>query len=38
MIVNAGIERVVFDNGYPDKFALEILRDGGVRVEKYTEE
>lgn len=34
MIVNAGISRVVFSSGYPDDFSMEILRDGGVIVEK----
>ena len=36
MIVNAGIVRVVYGEGYPDEFALEIFREAGVRVERYT--
>ena len=35
MIVNAGIVRVVYGEGYPDEFALEILQEAGVRVERY---
>ena len=35
MIVNAGIVRVVYGEGYPDEFALEIFREAGVRVERY---
>lgn len=35
MIVNAGIERVVYREGYPDEFAMEILRQGCVAVDKY---
>ena len=35
MIVNAGIVRVVYGEGYPDEFALEILEEAGVRVERY---
>ena len=35
MIVNAGILRVVYDAGYPDPFALDILHEGGVMVECY---
>lgn len=38
MIVNAGIVRVVYEQGYPDPFAVEILTEGGVTLEKYTEE
>jgi len=34
MIVNSGISRVVYANGYPDNFALEILKEGGVAIEK----
>ena len=38
MIVNSGIKRVVYDQGYPDDFSLEIFRDGGVIIEKWEEE
>ena len=38
MIVNAGITRVVYQEGYPDEFSLEILKEGGVLLERYTEE
>ena len=38
MIVNAGIVRVVYGEGYPDAFALEIFREAGVAVECYQEE
>ena len=37
MIVNAGITRVVYGEGYPDDFALEIFRLAGVELEKYEE-
>lgn len=36
MIVNAGIKRVVYEQGYPDDFSREILAEGGVSVEQYT--
>ena len=36
MIVNAGVVRVVYGEGYPDAFALEIFEEAGVRVERYT--
>ena len=35
MIVNAGIRRVVYEEGYPDAFAIEIMREGGVLLERY---
>ncbi len=38
MIVNSGIVRVVYREGYPDDFSREILSEGGVILERYTEE
>ena len=38
MIVNAGISRVVYGEGYPDEFSLEILREGGVQLERVEQE
>jgi len=35
IIVNAGIRRVVYRNGYPDEFSMEMLREAGVRVEQF---
>ena len=35
MIVNSGIVRVVYREGYPDDFAREILKEGGVLLERY---
>ncbi|MCL2812265.1 MAG: cytidine/deoxycytidylate deaminase family protein [Clostridia bacterium] len=35
MIVNAGVCRVVYQNGYPDEFSMDLLREAGVRVEQY---
>lgn len=37
MIVNSGIRRVVYAQGYPDEFALEIFREAGVPVECFGE-
>jgi dCMP deaminase len=34
MIVNAGIVRVVYEEGYPDEFAVEIFHEGGVTLER----
>ena len=38
MIINAGIRRVVFQEGYPDKFTLEIFEEAGVKLEQYKPE
>ena len=35
MIVNAGISRVVYREGYPDDFAREIFSEGGVALERF---
>lgn len=37
MIVNTGIRRLVYIHPYPDHFSDEILREGQVQVEQYTE-
>ncbi len=34
IIINAGITRVVFAEGYPDKFALELFAEAGVAIER----
>ncbi len=38
MIINAGIKRVVYKEGYPDEFSMQLFKEAGTRVEKYTEE
>ncbi len=38
LIVNAGIKRVVYKQGYPDEFAVEVLHEAGVLVERYSED
>jgi dCMP deaminase len=35
MIVNSGISRVVYNEGYPDAFALQIFEMAGVRLERF---
>lgn len=35
MIINSGISRVVYENGYPDEFSLDLFRRSGVTVEKF---
>ena len=38
MIINAGITRVVYQEGYPDDFARELLKEAGVALERYEDE
>lgn len=38
MIVNAGIVRVVYEQGYPDEFSRIMLQEGGILLEKFEEE
>lgn len=35
IIINAGIKRIVYQEGYPDPFALELINEAGVLLEKY---
>ncbi len=35
MIVNSGIGKVIYGEGYPDDFALEIFKEAGVELLKY---
>ena len=37
LIINAGIVRVVYKNGYPDEFSLQLFKEANVKVEKYEE-
>ena len=35
MIINAGIKRIVYQEGYPDSFSLEIIDEAGVALERW---
>lgn len=35
MIINSGITRVVYSQGYPDEFSLQMFEEAGVKLEKY---
>ncbi|MBQ5926493.1 MAG: cytidine/deoxycytidylate deaminase family protein [Clostridia bacterium] len=37
IIINAGIVRVVYKEGYPDEFSMRLFEEAGVKVEKYEE-
>jgi len=38
MIINSGIKRIVYAEGYPDEFSLELLESANIELEKYCEE
>src|SRR5512136_1101094 len=35
MIINAGIRRIVFAEGYSDRLAAEMIEESGISVEKF---
>jgi dCMP deaminase len=35
MVINAGIEKVVYENGYADALAGEMLKESGITIEKF---
>ena len=35
LIVNSGIRRVVYREGYPDEFSLQMLKEGGVELVRF---
>ena len=37
MLINAGVERIVFRGGYPDPLARELLCEAGIVVEQWKE-
>jgi dCMP deaminase len=36
MLINAGIKRIVFVEGYDDRLADEMLAEAGVKTERFT--
>ena len=37
MLINAGIKKIVYKEGYPDEFAKDILKEAGIEVIKFEE-
>ena len=35
IIINSGITRVVYKEGYPDEFSMRLFSEAGVKIEKY---
>lgn len=38
ILINAGIRRVVYEQGYPDDFSLELFHESAARLERYDPE
>jgi dCMP deaminase len=38
MIINAGIRKIIVNEGYPDEFAVEILDEAGLKIVMHTRE
>lgn len=37
MIINSGIKKVIFDDGYPDGFSIQMFEEAGVKIVKYSD-
>ena len=37
MIINSGINRIVFKYPYPDEFAIKLIKEAGITCEQYAE-
>lgn len=37
MIINSGIKKVIYKNGYPDDFALELFSQSDVKLVKFSD-
>jgi dCMP deaminase len=35
MLINAGVKKIIYKEGYPDSFAKEILKEAGVEVIQF---
>lgn len=35
MIINAGIQRIVYENGYPDSLSMEMIAESGITIDKF---
>ena len=36
MIINAGIEEIIYQNPYPDELSMDILRESGIKLREYS--
>jgi len=38
MIINSGISKVIYVEGYPDEFSLQLFKEAGIEIIKYDKE
>lgn len=38
MLINAGVEEIVYSNPYPDELSMELLEESGVRLRMFSRE
>ena len=34
MILNAGIKKLVYEGDYPDKLAMKMLKESGIKIQR----
>ena len=37
MIINSGIKRIVYKEGYPDEFSMKLFEECGMEIEKFSD-
>jgi deoxycytidylate deaminase len=35
MIINAGVKQIIYEDGYPDALAAEMLNESGIKITQY---
>jgi deoxycytidylate deaminase len=35
MIINSGVTHIIFQDGYPDALAAEMLKESGLKITQY---
>ena len=38
IITNSGIKRIIYEQGYPDEFSVQLLKEAGVSLERMVRE
>jgi len=36
MLINAGIKRIVYEDGYPDELGMDMLQQADIEVQEHT--
>ncbi|RKX68955.1 cytidine deaminase [candidate division TA06 bacterium] len=37
MLINAGVQKIIFKDGYPDELSKQMLEEGAIEVEKFSD-